>query len=481
MIGGTGAGLVKVDAMKPGTSHLGRVCRVIAPISVALIFYMSAEASESDSSAAAINQISDQILHRELKVFQCGIETKLNDDRKRLGRERRWFLYSLANSSLTSVGAFMSGAARLRYANQPLKAPRNLFENATIIRVTANAVSLSGSLMEFGKEAIDHHSACKRQQDLRATSEGVLELHRQITVLLAQRQTALDSLTNQSDRQLYETEGALLRDLNIAAREDFSAYYDESKGQQAKRFAQLFLVAVSNLVSGAGSLYSGVIVPHEYQFNAAKRTRYGGAGGITDIATGSLNIATPILTTLVDMRQRVDSKTALFKQLGGLHADDIYHLNQHHQNMQTVIRTHDRALDERVLYRQKAMSTIFAILAKHEKDNVAARRAALHNFIISILHSGTDASGSFSKVVNGVGTTIGAYHYTRNDRERFLVTGRSGIIYGIGNAIGAEEVLRDEITRERKHASLKKQHFLLSQQLEDEIKQLAEAQARLAL
>ncbi|MBX9725236.1 MAG: hypothetical protein K2X81_27780, partial [Candidatus Obscuribacterales bacterium] len=87
--------------------------------------------------------------------------------------------------------------------------------------------------------------------------------------------------------------------------------------------------------------------------------------------------------------------------------------------------------------------------------------------------------GSFSKIVNGVGTTVGSYRYTDNARKRFQVTGRAGITYGIGNAIGAGEVVRDQVTREWLHYKQKRQNSLLSQQLEEEWKQLDSAKIRL--
>lgn len=100
-------------------------------------------------------------------------------------------------------------------------------------------------------------------------------------------------------------------------------------------------------------------MPHEYKFDAVKRTRYGGVGGITDIATGSANISTPILATFADMTQRAESKTALFRQLGGLHPDDVHHLLDHEQVVRAVVRRHDGEIEDRFLYRRKVVDMIF--------------------------------------------------------------------------------------------------------------------------
>lgn len=432
--------------------------------------------ADTAGSAKLIDELSDQILSKELEIFQHGIALKLQGERKKLWRDRRWFVYSLANSSLTSIGAFMTGAGRLHYASQPKKAPASLFENATIIRVTANAVSAGGTLVEFGIDACDHYKLRKKRVDARSNAEAVIQLYRQIINLLGQRQVAVNGL-DASQRKIYETEERVLKDLLVAGLEDFAAYYDESKGAQAKRFTRLLLVGTSNLVSGGGSLYSGVIVPHRYKDDPVKRTRYGGVGGITDISTGSTNILTPAVATVVDMVHRRDSDSALFKELGAAHADELYDLKKQTQELRKLLAD---TPNDRIVQRQKAVDVIFDIIAKHEKANQEERRVALRNFMLSMVNSGVDASGSFSKVVNGVGTTVGAYRYTRDDRRRFLVTGRAGIAYGIGNAFGVAEVIRDEVTTEVKHASRKKRHALLSQQLTDELQEINTAQNTLA-
>ncbi|HEY9684794.1 MAG TPA: hypothetical protein V6C86_24665 [Oculatellaceae cyanobacterium] len=438
-----------------------------------------AVAADRDVSVKIVNELSDQILSKELEIFQHGIELKLYGEKKKLWRDRRWFVYSLANSSLTSVGAFMTGAGRLRYANQPKKAPPNLFENATIIRVTANAVSAGGTLVEFGIDAFDQYKARKQRLDARSEAQRVIQLHREIVDLLGQRQVTTRNLEDASERKVYEVEEHILKDLLVAGLEDFAAYYDESKGRQAKRFARLLLVGTSNIVSGGGSLYSGVILPHQYKDNPVKRVSYGGVGGITDIATGSGNILTPAVATVVDMANRRDSDSALFKELGAAHSDELYDLKKHDQELRVLFKDRGVTVNDQFLIRQKAVDVIFDILAKHEKANADERRVAVRNFMLSILNSGVDASGSFSKVVNGIGTTVGAYRYTRDNRKRFLVTGRAGIVYGIGNAFGVAEVIRDEATAEVKQASRKKRHALLSQQLTDELEQMRTAQSML--
>lgn len=445
-------------------------------LSMALVFPNAM--AEDTANLKSVDHLSDQIISKELEIFHHGLELKLSGENKKLWRRRRWFCYSLANSSLTSIGAFVTGTGRLRYANQSGKAPQHLFENATIVRVTANAVSVGGTLAELGIDALDRYKARKKSLDTRSKAKEVVQLQHEIVRLLVERRQLAMDLEDATERKLYEIEEHVLSDLLVAGLEDFAFYYDETKGTQAKRFTQLLLVGSSNLVSGGGSLYSGVIVSHQYKNAPLKRVRRGGVGGITDIATGSTNILTPVVATVVDMVQRRDRDSALFKELGAAHADELYDLKKHDQELRKLLA--QQAANDQFLRRQKAIDVIFHIIAKHEKANQAERRVALRNFMLSILNSGVDASGSFSKVVNGVGTTVGAYRYTRDARKRFLVTGRAGIAYGIGNACGVAEVIRDQVTAELKQSSRKKRHALLSQQLTDELQEISAAQTTLA-
>ncbi len=113
--------------------------------------------------------------------------------------------------------------------------------------------------------------------------------------------------------------------------------------------------------------------------------------------------------------------------------------------------------------RRAAIATLIEILDKHKGINEKERRHAVQKLVLSVIDSGADASGPFSKIVNGVGTTVGSYRYTNDANQRFCVMGGAGVAYGIGNAIAVEEVVRDGVTGEIKHKQDRNQHQLLVQ------------------
>ncbi|MBX9570697.1 MAG: hypothetical protein K2X77_17525 [Candidatus Obscuribacterales bacterium] len=444
---------------------------------VLLSFLIFANCSPGQAVAEVshdIEAVTNLILVKELKILKLGIAIRKQTESRKLSRERRFSLYALANSSLTSIGAFMSGAGRLHYANMPKKAPNNLFENATIIRVIANGVGVGGVLLEASKDAIDARKDRLARVDPKSAAKDVEVLNGEIVQLMKER-SALAAKLPETMHLQYQAEETFLADMQDAVLTEFRALYVDVKGKKARRKMQLFLTGTSNLVSGGGSLYSGIIVPHKYKSNPIKRVRYGGVGGITDIATGSLNILTPFAVTGADIATRRDAKAVLFRQLGAGDIGDLVRLKKQVADFQVQGDTILCSSTE-IAARQKAAAAVIGILEKHKELNDQERKHALEKLVRRVLDSGVDSSGSFSKVVNGIGTTVGAYRYTRNAHRRFLATGRAGITYGIGNAIGVEEVIRDGVVRELRHYRAKGEHALVSQILDDELKLLDEAQ-----
>lgn len=437
---------------------------------------VSAQSSDQSSQHEQEVQIlSNQILAAQLDLLQLGLELKRRGESKKIGRERRFTCYALANSCLTSVGAFMAGAGRLRYASNPTEAPEQLFENATIVRVIANAVSASGVVLEVGKDTVDSMIDKRLKLNLGSVEKEAERLQQEISLLSSRRLIAVASIEDQAQKKLHQFEQAVLDDVHEAVLDELAAFYAETKGNRASRIVQLTSTGISNTVSGLGSLYSGIIVPRVYRDDPVKSVRYGGVGGITDVTTGSLNAATPLLALGANIVSRRDSKAVLFKQIGAQDFKNYIELRRHENTLQSMLKASECANLQSFRPRRNAIAQVIEILENHREISDKERRKVIRQLFVNILDSGADASGSFSKIVNGTGTLVGAYRYTFDDKKRFRVTGATGIAYGIGNAIAVEEVARDMLTREIRRKRQRRQHQLLSQIMDDEISALRKA------
>ena len=436
----------------------------------------SAQGAVDNQQSADIETLTNRILARQLEFLRLGLRLKNRGESKKMGRERRQAFFALTNSSLTGVGAFMAAAGRLKYASYPEDAPNKIFENASIIRIIANSISMGGVLLEVGQDCIGSYRDHKNKLNLRSISEEANAIQQEITALVKQRTDAFSYVENAEMKRLYELEEKVLADVQEAALEELGAFYSEAQGKRTRRITQLSIIFSSNFVSGAGSLYSGVIVPHQFKSDPVRRVRYGGVGGITDIVSGSVNVMMPLASSGSEMLRRKSAKKVLFKQLGSPNEQDISDLKKHERALREAVSKVDPTLGKGFVARRKVIESFLAVLRKHKEISDKERSHAVQKMIVSVLDSGADASGGISKVQNGIGSVVGAYRYTFDDNKRFRVQGGTNLAYGIGNAIAVEEVVRVAVKREIKHSKDKKKHELLTQIMDDEIADIERAQ-----
>lgn len=433
-------------------------------------------AQTSGSGRASADALSNRILAKQLEFLRLGLRLKNRGESKKMGRDRRQSFFALTNSSLTGVGAFIAAAGRLKYASHPEDAPNKTFENASIVRVLANSISMGGVILELGNDSVGAYRDHKTGLNLRSIGKQANEIQQEISALFKQRALAVAALGEADGKALYELEEKILADVHEAALEELGAFYSEAQGKRARRITQLSIIFASNFVSGSGSLYSGVIVPHQFKSDPVRRTRYGGVGGITDMVSGSVNVMMPLASSGSEMLKRKSAKEVLLKQLGSPNAQDIEQLKVHGNALREAMSKRDTKLIAGFEARLKVVDTFLAVLKKHKEISDKERSHAVQKMIVSVLDSGADASGGFSKLQNGIGSAVGAYRYTFDDNKRFRVQGGTNLAYGVGNAIAVEEVLRVAVKREIKHSKDKRKHELLTQIMSDEIADIEEAQ-----
>lgn len=440
---------------------------------------LSLSVKTSDPMQVSIDSLSNKILAKQLEFLRLGLRLKNRGESKKLGRQRRQTIFALTNSSLTGVGAFIAAAGRLKYASNPQNASHTIFENASIIRFLANSISMGGVLVELGQDSIGAYRDRQNKLNLRSISKQANEIQQEVATLAKQRAESLAQIEAADTKHLYELEEKVLADVHEAALEDLGEFYSEAQGKRVRRATQLSIIFGSNLLSAAGSMYSGVIAPHQFRNDPVRRTRYGGVGGITDIASGSVNVSMPLVSCGSEMLERKSARKILFRQLGSTHNRDISRLRMHESALREAVTQTNLSLGEGFAARRKVVGSLLAVLKEHKEICDRERSHVVRNMILNILDSGADASGGFSKVQNGIGSLVGAYRYTFDDKKRFRVQGGTNLAYGIGNAIAVEEVLRVAVQREIKHAKSEKKHELLSQVLDDEIEEVEQAQTLL--
>lgn len=376
--------------------------------------------------------LETEILSKELSLFELSTKVAHQNSTKGPWRQRRWFLYTLANQSLTATGALRGGIYRLKFRNNPGSATRSVIVNSNYLRVIANAISLGGCIAEA---TIDGATAFNR-----------IRTHQDRATYLAQAKatvTQLDSLLKEASSPSGDPDFAattlandnleILLNLRNLAVEDFEEIYARAQGIQASRYFQYAFVGASNATSFGGSLTNTLATQLRLD------PRVGITGAVTDMVTGSMNAISP---ELVSRCQRRVTRN----QLDSLHSPIT--LEQQRQELAALAIQLEEARTVNQTRQDKRMFPILSLENHLASDHLSARPAPPAGTLAEVVGNFGAAVNGSSKVVNGVMGAVGNGLHYNNAPARVRCVGAGNITYGIGSSIGAEETLRNQINAE---------------------------------
>jgi hypothetical protein len=415
---------------------------VFAPLLAMTTSGMTLAATIADD----VSGVTDDLIMKEIALLRLNASLKLNSLPHSRWGARRWALVGMTNNTLTSVGAFATAAGRFRYINKPKKAPVNFFERAAICRVIANAITASGATIELAADGISVWKEHKNGTDLGTTRRYANSLIAEIDQLLAQREAGVSRMAIDSPDRIFLTkQGDVLQDMRDLGCNEFARFYAEAKGNRITRDLNYTISLLSNLESGAGSFYGSVRAPLLRRVNSRTRTRMGGVAGITDIVSGSLNIAAPLISRGGGALVRVISRDKLSRELDLKQIDNLDAVQHHKEQFEASVKQQPALNVHAELLRAKAFDAQIDILQQHEKLRHSEERAARHRLVENMVNSGVSGG---TKIANGVGAAVGAFQYTAKPHERFGWSGSTAVAYGAGNAFSGAETLRNLLWNE---------------------------------
>ena len=409
-----------------------------------------------------LDAVSGKLLAKELEFLRLNTRLKLYSLPHGPWSARRQASIGFTNATLTATGALINGTGRLHFLGK--RAPSPLFENAGIVRFMANCVSTGAAVYEFGNDCIVDWKERRNGSSLKIVHARAIQLKGEIEELINERNSLLESANYDGEkRRVLTKESEILSCLADSAASEFALYYARAKGNRtARRFGYLITIT-SNVASGAGTLV-GIEANHLHGLSAVRRVHMGGVGGICDIITGSLNIASPVLTRSAAAVQRKLSQNELCTELGCKQNQSLLTLEE--QLAKYENSSSDAASLELhgVVLRKEALKASAEILKKRNdmlaSEHKAARARFIENMAVSSIAGG-------SKIANGIGGTIGAYKFTRDGYHRAEVQGGTAIAYGAGNILAALETARVRLGDEYKlfHKKGPSKEEILNQQL----------------
>ena len=427
-----------------------------------------AQSGSISSSSGEVDEITAEIIRKQLDLQKLNTSLKLHQ-LPRVWATRSWALVNLANVSLTATGAYLNGISRYRYLHDPAKAPKAVFEHAAWLRVTANMITLGSSIFESSWLAMGDYMDHRRGLDLRAMRGFVSHLRTDIDSLLVQRAAVL-AVANVSpdERQLYESEGVLLKDVRNLSLNEFARFYCDAKANKAAMFVAYFMAGTINALAASGGITGNAAAALKHH-TAHYKIRLGGYGGIADSIAGSMNQSVPLVLALSAKHARLRSRKSICQELDCQEPAQLDAFHDHQtQFHQLVASKRQPGVHGAVLY-DGVFQEEAAIFDEHEKLRLGDQRAARRRLADQLIFS---AGIGAPKAINGIGITVGAYKYTNNDHERFTAFGAPAIVYGIGYSLAAAELLRYQTTNEIHNYKAKKAGTDQGQVLKREIAQL---------
>lgn len=417
-----------------------------------ILIAASAPASMAATEASAsvqvtdINSVSDELLARQVELLKLNTRLKLYLLPRSPWSARRMAGIGFTNATLTATGAFTNGCGRLYYLHNPSHAPSPLFEDAGIVRLLANCVSTGAALFEYGADTYTGIKDKRQCIDLSTMRQRALCLKQEIDDLLDKR----NSMTHIARNPAFDEEGTVLADLRNAELREFASYYAQAKGNKVARKMGYLITIVSNVSSGAGTL-AGIEANHLHGLSKVRRNHMGGAGGICDIATGSINILSPIATRTAAAIERNYARKAACDAI--CPSDNSIDLLLAHQKERQTALDLPSAGDDGVARRNASLNAICKILEKRSSMSRQEAHSARNRFAEEIACAATAGTG---KITNGIGGTIGGFKFAKDSYHRFEVQGGTAIAYGTGNALAALEIARLRLTNEYKEQTSRK-------------------------
>jgi hypothetical protein len=359
------------------------------------------------------------------------------------------FAYNLANVSLTIAGAYINGFGRYAYLhkNRIKRAPKDLFEHATVLRVTANCIQTTAGLFEDMMLAASEYRAYKRGVDLNQTRRYADKLQNELDDLLKQRENAIASASlSGAERQAAEKESEILHDVRDLEVNEFVRWFSQAKGSRVFNYVGYTWAVTSHAIAGAGGI-TGLHASQIRHGTVRWRARLGGTGGICDIISGSMNQSTPFVIRAAAAIARGRHARATAALLDRQAPGDLDRLHEHQKQYHSLIAAEPQLNVHGVLMRDGVFAKEASMFDYHETLRLGERKAARDKFLSQLIFfTGVGAP----KLTNGIGTTVGQFKYWNNPHERFEAIGGPAIVYGTGYCVAEAELMRYQLWTELK-------------------------------
>jgi hypothetical protein len=425
-----------------------------------------------------IDSLSNDIMAKELDLLKLNSNLKLHQIATPWAG-RRWWVFNMGGVGLTAIGAYINGCTRFAYLkkNRINKVPKYQLPDATICRVTANAIMVGGGIVEELALGWKDWKDKRDGVNLPVMRKYADSVQNDVDAMLVRREALIAALPPESnERRLYEAEGKVLRDVRDLGVNEFVRYYADSKSATAFFRTSYAWAALSNALAMSGGIV-GYQASLTRRGTARQRTLRGGYGGIADIISGSMNQATPLVVRLAAHVAESGAKRKLCKDLDCKEPIQLDSLHEDQEKLHQLVASNAQMSVHGTVLRDNVLAKTTQVFDEHEKlrlGDVKAKKRRLVSQTIFFTGIG------MPKTVNGIGTAVASYKYTdaAHKQSAFRTIGYTATTYGVGYSVAMAELIRNQLMNEIRSSKAKKAGTSSGQILKREIgelEQLSEA------
>ncbi len=397
----------------------------------------------TNSELSRIEDITNTIVKQELALLS--LDTKFRIENFKSDKLKPWriFTYKLAASGLTEAGITTVAISRWKYYDHPSLTPQGLLEAGPICNLTAANIVLGGTALEGVLDKVHDYRIRKAGLDAKTALRHFVKVRSEIDSLLTERNNLVctSDLSN-TQRQIVETDGAVLQDIRNLASLQFANYYAREKRTRVGRDAGTLLT-----IAGAGT--GGYIGSLNSLLAASNHNpKQAGVAGIGFVISGLIVALTPLFIRAAEKTALYSSDRKTNKLMGGLNrqSPEAFEADRLHLvELIAKVDKSDLSLMTGLSARTSAYELEKAIL--DSQDNIALKQAEQRNhslherLLFSSLVGGTNAARGLQLVVAG-------FKYPNMPTDAYKLTAAASTTYMVGAGAWIIDTLQGRLRAE---------------------------------
>jgi len=398
---------------------------------------LAGSVTTSASTLRQVNELTNEIIYHEIALQRINTHFRIESTRQPRLRPWRQLLYSETNSNCTEAGLIGRMALSYPFMSKDSGRPdQTLIQRSAAVSMIGQLVGAAGESFELLVNMTNDWKARKRGFDPKSYRKKVNNLTAKIDDLIREREELIkSSQLSETDLEMANAEGALLRDVRDLTCLQYSQYHSSAKRLRFFQNAAYLISINKNLVGAASNVLN-------IQASRLRDSKISGSASLLNLIAGVLVTATPVfgrvsgnLAGLVDRRivskdfARVQARESAAFARDRLQLEELLSKGGYSQaagQPEQLNRIGIYSRQEELLLAQRA--------------NISRERKQARNTTIENVAFGTVVGTS--RMTAGILGMVGAWRYGNVPWIGSRFTAAGSTVYAAGTALNSLETAR---------------------------------------